>query len=37
VLLNFQGGAYVAAGLFVLFMLAPSRAPRQEPASATST
>jgi len=37
VLLNFQGGAYVAAGLFVLFMLAPSRAPRREPASATST
>ena len=37
VLLNFQGGAYVAAGLFVLFVLVPSRAPRSEPVSATST
>jgi len=36
-LLNFQGGAYVVAGVFVLLMLAPSRAPLQEPATATTT
>ena len=36
-LLNFQGGAYVVAGVFVLLMLAPSRAPRRDPASATTT
>ena len=32
VLLNFQGGAYVAAGLFVLLVLAPRPAPEPEPA-----
>ncbi len=36
-LLNFQGGAYVVAGVFVLLMLAPSRTPRRDPASATTT
>lgn len=36
-LLNFQGGAYVVAGVFVLLMLAPSRAPLRDPASATIT
>ncbi len=36
-LLNFQGGAYVVAGVFVLLMLAPSRAPRRDPASATTS
>ncbi len=35
-LLNFQGGAYVVAGVFVLLMLAPSRAPRRDPASAVA-
>ena len=36
-LLNFQGGAYVVAGAFVLLMLSPSRAPRRDQASATTT
>ena len=36
-LLNFQGGAYVVAGFFVLLMLAPSRAPLRDPASATTS
>ncbi len=36
-LLNFQGGAYVVAGTVVLLVLAPSRAPVGEPASATTT
>jgi MFS family permease len=36
-MLNFQGGAFVAAGVFVLLMLAPSREPRRDPASATTT
>jgi len=36
-LLNFQGGAYVAAGIFVLLALAPSRAPLNDPAAAPTT
>ncbi len=36
-LLNFQGGAFVAAGVFDLLMLAPSRVRCQETASATTT
>ena len=36
-LLNFQGGAYVVAGIFVLLALAPSRAPFQDPAAAPTT
>jgi hypothetical protein len=36
-MLNFQGGAFVVAGVFVLLKLAPSRAPRRDPASATTT
>ena len=35
-LLNFQGSAYVIAGVFVLLMLAPSRAPLGDPASAVA-